>query len=156
MKHGSTTACHDKTTVQTIDENKLNCSKEDKNCSVSRKGDFVDCFLKFTGCGVHRLSTKSKNGFRYYGELLENWTTLFKAKYSHLAKKIMLLHHDNAPVYSFSITVAKLHELPLELLSHATYPSDFPVSEIEETARWKRFTSNTDFIAETNAHLTYS
>ncbi|EFN75806.1 hypothetical protein EAI_15779, partial [Harpegnathos saltator] len=39
-----------------------------------------------------------------------------QTKRSHSAKKKVLCHHDNAPVHTSSIAVAKLHELHFGLL----------------------------------------
>ena len=52
-----------------------------------------------------------------------------KEKRPHLAKKKMLFHQDNAPVYTSIIAMAKISELKFELLPHAPYSPDLALSD---------------------------
>jgi len=71
---------------------------------------------------------KTINGV-YYANLLQRLTNEIKKKRPHLAKKKVLFHHDNAPVHTCVIAVAKIHELKFQLLPHAPYSPDLAPSD---------------------------
>ena len=76
-----------------------------------------------------------------------------------MAKKKVLFHQDNAPCHKSMKTMAKLNELGFELLPHPPYspdlsPSDYWLfADLKKMLRGKRFGSNDEVIAETNAYF---
>ena len=73
-----------------------------------------------------------------------------------MAKKKVLYHHDNAP---FLKAMVKLDQLRFELVAHPPYSPDLAPSNyylFPNLKRWlqgKRFTSNEEVIAETEAYF---
>ncbi|GJQ76651.1 hypothetical protein Trydic_g15510 [Trypoxylus dichotomus] len=65
----------------------------------------------------------------YYIALLERLKTEIAKKRSHMAKKKILFHQDNAPCHKSIKTMAKLHELNFELLPHPPYSPDLAPSD---------------------------
>lgn len=100
---------------------------------------------------------KGKTNKKYYATLLEQLNDAIKAKRPR--KKRVLFHHDNAPAYTSSIAVAKLHELGFELLPHATYspdlaPSDFFLfPNLQKWLAGKKFILNAEIITEVNTYF---
>lgn len=96
---------------------------------------------------------------QYYSELLDKFDKKLKETRPHLYKKKILCHHDNAPAHSSRVVAAKLQDLGYELLPHPPYspdlaPSDFFLFPNMKT--WlggKRFTSNEEVVAETEAYF---
>ena len=80
-------------------------------------------------------------------------------KRPHLQKKKVLFHQDNAPCHRSMKTMAKLNELGFELLTHPPYspdlaPSDFFLfSDLKRMLAGKKFKSNDEVIAETEAYF---
>jgi histone-lysine N-methyltransferase SETMAR len=90
---------------------------------------------------------KTING-EYYANLLQRLSDEIKEKRPHLAKKKVLFHHDNAPVHTSVIAVAKINELKFQLLPHAPYSPDLAPSDeflFPNLKKWlggKRFADN--------------
>ena len=95
----------------------------------------------------------------YYVALLERLKTEIAKKRPHMKKKKVLFHQDNAPCHKSLVTMAKLHELGFELLPHPPYspdlaPSDYWLfADLKKMLQGKRFVSNDEVIAETNAYF---
>lgn len=96
---------------------------------------------------------------QYYVALLDQLNNEIKEKRPHLARKKVLFHHDNAPAHSSAIATAKLVELRYELLPHPPYSPDLAPSDFflfPNMKKWlagKKFTSNSEVIAETEAYF---
>ncbi|VVC40054.1 Hypothetical protein CINCED_3A010488 [Cinara cedri] len=77
----------------------------------------------------------------------------------HFKKKKVLFYQDNAPCHKSMKTMEKLHELGFELLPHPPYspdlaPSDFFLfSDLKRTLTGKKFSTNEEVIAETEAYF---
>jgi len=65
----------------------------------------------------------------YYAALLNQLAVQIKEKRSHLAKKKVFFHQDNARVHTSSIAMSKLHELKYELVRHPPYSPDLALSD---------------------------
>lgn len=95
----------------------------------------------------------------YYIALLERLKVEIAKKRPHMKKKKVLFHQDNAPCHKSLKTMAKLHELGFELLPHPPYspdlaPSDyFLFSDLKRMLAGKKFGSNEEVIAETEAYF---
>lgn len=95
----------------------------------------------------------------YYSSLLTRLDDEIKKNRPHLARKKVLYHQDNAPAHKSAITMAKLNDLRYELLHQPPYSPDLAPSDyylFPNLKRWlqgKRFTSNDEVIAETNAYF---
>lgn len=95
----------------------------------------------------------------YYSSLLDRLKIEIAEKRPHLKKKKPLYHHDNAPVHSCLVAQAKLHEIGFELVPQPPYSPDLAPSDyylFPNLKRWltgKRFYSNEDLIAETEAYF---
>ncbi|GFT82754.1 histone-lysine N-methyltransferase SETMAR [Nephila pilipes] len=95
----------------------------------------------------------------YYIALLERLKDEITEKRPHLKKKKVLLHQDNAPCHKSVKTMTKIHELGFELLPHPPYspdlyPSDyFLFSDLKRMLAGKKFSSNEEVIAETEAYF---
>ncbi|EGI62713.1 Mariner Mos1 transposase [Acromyrmex echinatior] len=77
-----------------------------------------------------------------------------------MAKKKVLYHHDNAPSHTSLKAMVKLDQLRFELVAHPPYSPDLAPSNYylfpNSLKRWlqeKRFTSNEEVIAETEAYF---
>ena len=76
-----------------------------------------------------------------------------------MKKKTVLFHQDIAPSYKSMATIAKLHELHLELLPHPTYspdpaPTDYWLfSDLKKLLPGERFGSNKQVVSETDAYF---
>jgi hypothetical protein len=70
-----------------------------------------------------------------------------------------LFHQDNAPVHKSIKTTAKLHELCYELLSQLPHSPDpapvtfFPFANLNRMLAGKKFCTNEEVIAETEANF---
>ena len=71
----------------------------------------------------------------------------------------MLFHQDNTPCHKSVATMAKLHELRLELLLHTPYspvlaPSNYWLfADLKRMLQRKRLSSNEEVILETEAYF---
>ena len=76
-----------------------------------------------------------------------------------MKKKKVLFHQYNAPCYKSMETMVKLNELSFELLPHPPYSPDLAISdywlfaELKKMLQGKRFGSNEEVIAETEAYF---
>ncbi|XP_011251320.1 histone-lysine N-methyltransferase SETMAR-like [Camponotus floridanus] len=96
---------------------------------------------------------KTING-EYYANLLDRFNDVLKEKRPHLAKKKVLFHQDNARAHTCVIAMAKFHELGYELLPHPPYSPDyFLFPNLKKWLGGKRFGSNDEVIAQTNAYF---
>ncbi|KAF7277768.1 hypothetical protein GWI33_009189 [Rhynchophorus ferrugineus] len=79
----------------------------------------------------------------YYIALLDRLKDEIAEEQPHLKKKNLLLHQDNAPCHKSVKTMAKIHELGYELLSHPPYSADLPpsdyflFSDLKRMLRWE-------------------
>ena len=98
---------------------------------------------------------KTINSERYIGQLKNE----IGEKRLKMKKKKVLLHQHNAQCRKSLATMAKLHELGFELLQH---PPDSPdlaprdyylFADLKKMLQGKRFYSNEEVIAETNAYF---
>ena len=80
-------------------------------------------------------------------------------KWPQMKKRKVLFHQDNAPCHKLTATMAKLHELHVELLPHPSYspdlgPSDYWLfADFKRTLQGKRFGSNEEVISETESYF---
>lgn len=95
----------------------------------------------------------------YYADLLGRFDAELKKKRPHLAKKKVLFHHDNAPVHTSAVAMAKLVELRYELLPHPPYSPDlapcdfFLFPNLKKSLAGNRYGSNEEVIAATEAYF---
>ena len=95
----------------------------------------------------------------YYMALLNRLRVEIKKKRSHMKKKKVLFHQDNAPCHKSMKTMVKLNELRFELLLHPPYsvdlaPSDYCLfTNLKKMLQEKRFGSDEEVIAETEAYF---
>ena len=95
----------------------------------------------------------------YYASLLDRLNNEIKEKRPHLTKKKVLLHQDNARVHTCTVAMAKIESLRFELLEHPPYSPDlapcdyFLFPNLKKWLGGKRFESNEDVIAQTNAYF---
>ena len=96
---------------------------------------------------------------QYYCALLDKFDAALKEKRPRLQRKKILFHHDNAPAHSCRLATVKLDELRYELLPHPPYSPDlapcdfFLFPNLKKWLGGRRFTSNEEVIAETNAYF---
>ncbi|KAJ0169391.1 hypothetical protein K1T71_014978 [Dendrolimus kikuchii] len=109
--------------------------------------------------GVSRYNVcKTINSKYYIGQFMRLKKEIGE-KRLQMKKKKVLFHQDNAPCHKSLATVAKLHELGFELLPHPPYspdlaPSDYYLfADLKKMLQRKRFYSNEEVIAETNAYF---
>ena len=80
-------------------------------------------------------------------------------KRPQMKKKKVLFHQDNAPCQKSIATMAKLHELHLELLLHTPYSPDLAPSnywlyaDLKRMLQGKRFSFNKEVISETEVYF---
>lgn len=96
----------------------------------------------------------------YYGSLLVQLKEEIGHKRSEMCEKKVLLHQNNLlPCHKSLDLVEKLRELRFELLPHSTYspdltPSDYYLfADLKRVLQGKRFGSNKEVIAETEAYF---
>ena len=95
----------------------------------------------------------------YYMALLVHLRKEIAKKGSQMKEKKVLFHQNNALCHKPIVTMAKLHELHFELLSHPPYsvelaPSDYYLfADLKRMLQGKRFSSNEEVIAETKAYF---
>ena len=95
----------------------------------------------------------------YYMALLDQLSAEIKKKLPHLQKKRVLFHQDNAPCHKSTKTMVKLNKLSFKLLPQPPYSSDLApsdnwlFSDLKKMLQGKRFGSNEEVIAETEAYL---
>lgn len=93
---------------------------------------------------------------KYYMALLVRLTEEIANKRPQMKKKKVLFHQDNAPCHKSIATMAKLH---FELLPHPPYSPDLASSDyylfadLKRMLQGKRFGSNEEVIAETEAYF---
>ena len=95
----------------------------------------------------------------YHITLLDRLSAEIKKKRPHMQKKKVLFHQDNAPWHKSMKMMVKLNELSFELLPHPPYspdlaPSDYWLfADLKEMPQGKRFGSDEEVIAETEAYF---
>ena len=95
----------------------------------------------------------------YYMALLDRLSAKIKKKRPPMQKKKVLFHQDNAPCHKSMETMVKLNELSFELLPHPPHSpnlasSDYWLfSDLKKILQGKRFGSNEEVIAETEAYF---
>jgi len=95
----------------------------------------------------------------YYAELLGRFDAELQKIRTHLAKKKVLFHHDNAPAHTSALAKAKLVELGYELLPHPHYSPDlaqcdfFLFPNLKKSLAGQKFASNEEVVAVTEAIL---
>lgn len=95
----------------------------------------------------------------YYPALLDQLINAIKKKRPHLKKATMLFLEDNGPAHTALDTMLKLSEIHFELVDHPSYSPDLAISDFflfKNLKKWlagKRFISNEEVIAETNAYF---
>uniref|UniRef100_A0A1B0G5T2 Uncharacterized protein n=1 Tax=Glossina morsitans morsitans TaxID=37546 RepID=A0A1B0G5T2_GLOMM len=95
----------------------------------------------------------------YYIALLLRLKNEIAIKRPQMKKKRMLFHQDDAPYHKSTATMAKLRELPFELLPHPPYspdlaPSDYYLfANLKKMLAGKRCSSIEEAIAETEAYF---
>jgi len=146
----------DQGTVETVDFSRRTCSEEGEECPIGRKGD-GHLFLGFTRCDLHRLPGEA--GGLYYAELLGRFAAELQKIRPHLAKKKVLLHHDNAPAHTSALAKVKLVELGYVLPPHPPYspilaPCDFFLfPNLEKSLAGQKCASNEEVVAATEAYF---
>lgn len=95
----------------------------------------------------------------YYASLLQRLSDEIKKKRPHLARKKVLFHHDNAPVHSCVVAMAKIHELKFEMLPHPPYSPDLAPSDyhlfpnLKKHLGGQRFHRNDEVIEAVNSYF---
>ena len=108
---------------------------------------------------IDYLETGKTINSDYYMALLDRLSAEIKKKRPHKQKKKVLFRQDNAPSHKSMKTVVKLNEWIFELLPHPPYspdlaPSDYCLfADQKKFFREKRFDSNEEVIAETEAYF---
>ena len=88
-----------------------------------------------------------------------SFNNILKKKCSHLAKKKVLFHRDNARIHTCPAPIVKFNEFRYELLPHLAYLSDLAPCDyflFPNLKKWfggKRFINREQFIAETEAYF---
>lgn len=104
---------------------------------------------------IDYLEKGKKTNSEYYMALLVCLKEEIAKKRPHMKKKKVLFHQDNAPCHKSIVTMAKLHEL----LPHSPYSPDLTPSnyylfaDLKKMLAGKRFSSNEEVIAETEAYF---
>ena len=76
-----------------------------------------------------------------------------------MQEKKVLFHQGNAPCHKSMKKMVKLNELSFEFLSHPPYSPDLALSDywlfadLKKMVQWKRFGSNEEVIAESEAYF---
>lgn len=131
--------------VQKLGGRSWKCTKECKNCRKS--------------CGLCLLEKDRTITGVYYATLPYKLKGAIQTKRPHLVKKKVPFHYDNAPAHMFRVTAAKLHDLSFKVLPHAPYSTDlaptnyFLFPNLKKWLTGRRFTSNDELKAETNAYF---
>ncbi|KAF7266270.1 hypothetical protein GWI33_020303 [Rhynchophorus ferrugineus] len=95
----------------------------------------------------------------YYIASLNRLKDKIEEKRSNLKKKKVLLRQDNALCHKSVKTMAKIHELGFELIPNPSYSPDqapsvyFLFSDLKRMLAGKKFSSNEEVIAETEAYF---
>ena len=95
----------------------------------------------------------------YYIVLLDPLSAEIKKERPHMQKKKVLFHQANTPCHKFMNTMVKLNEFSFELLRNPPYSPDLAPSDywlfldLEKMLQGKRFGSNEEVIAETEAYF---
>ena len=95
----------------------------------------------------------------YYVALLNRFSAEIKKKRPHMQKKKVLFHQDNVPCNKSMKTMVKLNELSFDLLPHLPYSPDLAyndywlLTDLKKILQGKRFGSNEEVIAETEAYF---
>ena len=150
--------------IQTVDNKGGTGSKKSKNCFSAGK---VMATVFWDSHGVILIDYLQKGKTltgAYYASLLDKLKNEIAEKRSHLQKKKILFHQDNAPSHTSAFARAKIHELRFELLDHLPYspdlaPSDFFLFfQLKIALGGQRFSSNeeantfvNDYFAEKKA-----
>ena len=134
--------------------------EEGEDGEICRQGDGCG----FLGCPRNNLYTDYLGNGQtiteaYYASLLHRTNEEIKKKRSHLKKKKILSHQDNARVHTGAVSMAKMMELKFELLQHLLYSLDLAPSYFSlfpNLKRWfggQRFTSNDQLITQAEAYF---
>ena len=133
-----------------------------KKAKTVKSADKVMATIFWDARGIIQIDYLQKgrtiNG-EYYASLLDRLSEEIKKKRPHFAKKKVLFHQDNAPVHTCAVAIAKIHELRFELLPHPPYSPDlapcdfFLFPNMKKWLAGKRFMSNEDIIAKTDAYF---
>lgn len=95
----------------------------------------------------------------YYANLLQKLSDVVKQERPHLNRKKILFHHDNAPVHTAKVAIAKIQELRLELLPHPPYSPDLAPCDFHlfpNLKKWlggQKFSSNTEVVDAVNGYF---
>ena len=95
----------------------------------------------------------------YYMVLLDRLSVEMKKKWPDMQKMKVLFRQDNALCHKSMKTIVKLNELSFELLLHPPYSQDLAPSDywlfidLKKMLQGKRFASNEEVIAETEAYF---
>ena len=141
-----------KSAVSWIDSSRWKPSKVTKDANFSILG----CAKYF----VHWLPWERKTlNSKYHIVLLVCLKEEFAKKRPQMKKKKVLFHQDKAPYHKLIATMAKLHKLHFELLSHLPYSPDLVPSDnwlfvnLKRMFQRKRFSSNEEGRLETEAYF---
>lgn len=89
-----------------------------------------DCFLGELWNYPNRLPSKRENQYRSILYII-TWRAEGNCKISGLMqKKKILFHQHNALSHTSTVAMAKIHELPFELLNHRPYSPDLAPSDL--------------------------
>ena len=95
----------------------------------------------------------------YYMALLDRLSAEIKKKRPHMQERKVLFHQENAPCHKSMKNMVKLNELSFELLPYPLYSLDLASSDywlfadLKKMLQGKRFGSNEELIAETEAYF---
>ena len=141
----------------TVNTSKQKSSKATKDANISWQG-FGLHILRCTR--YHRLPLKRKtHQLKYFIALLVHLKEEIAKKWPQIKKKKVLFHQDNAPCHKSITTMAKLHELHLELLPHSSYSPDIApidywlLADPKRMFQRKRFDYNEEVILETEMYF---
>jgi len=133
-----------------------------KKAKVGLSANKVMATVFWDACGVIHIDYLQKGKTitgEYYSDLLDRFDIELKQKRPNCTKKKVLFHQDNARVHTCVVAMAKFHKLGYELLPHPAYSPDLAPSDyflFPNLKKWlggKRFGSNEEVIAETNAYF---
>lgn len=111
-------------TIETIGFTRWTWSKESEDRVFGPKCDGHHLWNALGVICVDYLQ-KGKITVAYYVDLLSWFNADLKKRPSHLAKKKVLFHQDNAPVHTSAIPTAKLVKFHYELVPHSRHSPDW-------------------------------
>jgi len=112
-----------------VERRRLFSAKEDKFCSISRKGHGIGVL----GCWRHFFIDYLEKGkpitAEYYSNLLIRLDEKIREETIGLQKKKNIFHQDNEPAHKTVLAIRKLRDLKYEFLENPPYSPDLAPSD---------------------------